>query len=427
MYALDAEIHASVLVFPKTNRYDDLRSVIIMTHRLYYEDAYLTQFDATVTACAAEGERFAVKLDRSAFYPTSGGQPYDTGAIGCARVVDVQVVDGDVTHYTDRPLDVGTHVRCEIDWPRRFDHMQQHAADHMIAGCIWRTLGGITIGLHESDEVSTIDVAMPDGRMHLTDAEIAAIEADVNAHIQRDVPIRCWFPEEDELAQLPLRKKPTVTEHVRVVAIGDDEMVACGGTHPSSAGQIGLVKIVSATPARGKLRIGFLAGGRALRDYAACYAAAHAAAERFSAGVDRLEENVAALQERLKQAQGELNRLREERALARLEAKLSQIEPLADGVRLLDEFIDGDAAMLKACASKLIARQRVVALLGARTEAGAVYVFGRSADVNLDMGRLLSRAAKPLGGKGGGRPDFAQGGGCEEILRAARTLAMEEL
>ena len=144
--------------------------------------------------------------------------------------------------------------------------MQQHAADHMIAGRIWSRFGGVTIGLHESDEVSTIDVQMPDGRTHLTDEEIRAVERDVNERIQRDVPIRCWFPSAEELKILPLRKKPTVSEHVRVVAIGDDEMVACGGTHPSTAGQIGLVKIVSVAPARGKMRVGFVAGMRALID-----------------------------------------------------------------------------------------------------------------------------------------------------------------
>ena len=224
----------------------------MMTERLYYDDAYLTEFDAAVECCREGESGWLVRLDRSAFYPTSGGQPYDTGTLNGARVTDVRV------HGT-------------IDWPRRFDHMQQHAADHMIAGRLWSRFGGVTIGLHESDEVSTIDVQMPDGRTHLTDEEIRAVERDVNERIQRDVPIRCWFPSAEELKILPLRKKPTVSEHVRVVAIGDDEMVACGGTHPSTAGQIGLVKIVSVAPARGKMRVGFVAGMRALNDYFRCF------------------------------------------------------------------------------------------------------------------------------------------------------------
>ena len=224
-----------------------------MTERLYYDDAYLTAFDAAVTACVERDGAWHVTLDRSAFYPTSGGQPHDTGMLNGVRVTDVYVgEDHDVWHVLEAPVAVGASVHGGIDWPRRFDHMQQHAGDHMIASAIWRLLGGVTIGLHVSQEVSTIDVAMPDGATHLSPEDIARLEQDVNERVQRDVPVRCWFPEPAELAALPLRKPPTVAEHVRVVAIGEDEMVACGGTHPSSAGQLGLVKILDAAPARGK-------------------------------------------------------------------------------------------------------------------------------------------------------------------------------
>ena len=227
-----------------------------------------THDNAAVTACDALDGKYLVYLDRSAFYPTSGGQPYDTGTIDGAHILDVFVdANHDVCHVTDAPLDVGQTVRGRIDWPRRFEHMQQHAGDHMIASAIWRHFGGVTIGLHLGETVSTIDVDMPGGKTHQTPEQVRLIERDVNARIQRDVPVCCWFPTPEELEGLPLRKKPTVTEHVRVVAIGDDEMVACGGTHPATAGQIGLVKIVGAAPARGKLRVSFLAGMRAYGDY----------------------------------------------------------------------------------------------------------------------------------------------------------------
>lgn len=396
-----------------------------MTLRLYYDDAYLTEFDARVVSCTPMGDGFDVRLDRSAFYPTSGGQPFDTGSIDSARVLDVQVVDGDVLHLTDRALPVGAQVHGKIDWPRRFDHMQQHAADHMIAGTIWRMLGGVTIGLHESDEVSTIDIAMPGGRTHLTADEIARVESHVNDQIQRDVPIRCWFPSPEELETLPLRKKPTVSEHIRVVAIGDEEMVACGGTHPSTAGQLGLVKIVSVAPARGKLRLGFIAGGRALRDYALCYSSAHAAAELFSTRVENLESSVRALQERLHEAEGALSALREQALTRSLEEALASA-PVLGGGRVIAQFVDADAQTMRSCASALIERPGVIALLGALSGERATYVFARSKDVSLDMGALLRAAAVPLGGKGGGKPDFAQGGGPAEVLECAKKLLMEK-
>ncbi len=396
-----------------------------MTERLYYDDSYLKEFDATVSSCVAMGDKYDVRLDRSAFYPTSGGQPFDTGKIDSANVCDVQVVDGDVMHLVDRPLEVGTKVHCKIDWERRFDHMQQHAADHMIAGTIWHMFGGVTIGLHESDEVSTIDIAMPEGRTHLTETEIERVENHVNDLIQQDVPIRCWFPSDEELETLPLRKKPTVTEHIRIVAIGEEEMVACGGTHPSSAGQLGVVKIVSVASARGKMRLGFIAGGRAIRDYRACYNEAHAAAELFSTRIENLTSGVQALFAKLHETESALAKLREESLMRSLKETLNSA-PSVCGGKLIAQFVNGDAALLKSCASALTKENGIIALLGAMNGDCAVYVFARSADVNCDMGALLRNAAKPYGGKGGGRPDFAQGGGPREMLSYAAELIGKE-
>ena len=398
-----------------------------MTDRLYYNDAYLKSFDARVTAVSERDGKFIITLDRSAFYPTSGGQPFDTGRINDALVTDVFVGDdGEVRHEVSGQFTVGEIVHGEINWPRRFDHMQQHAADHMIAGAIWRMLGGVTIGLHESDDISTIDVAMPDGRTHLTQEETQRIEWDVNRHIQRDVPIRCWFPDEAELAVLPLRKKPTVKEHVRVVAIGDDEMVACGGTHPSTAGQIGLVKIVSLAPARGKLRVGFVAGERALRDYFNCFDVSHASAKQFSAGIDKLTDNIASLRQKLEETQAQLKCLQKDKMLSEIRGMITDAETVGS-IRLIARFVAGDIALAKDCVSKLIEQEKIVALMGVRGEKQSMFVFGRSSDVGINVGALLSQAAKATGGKGGGRPDFAQGGSPDMMLDAAVQIVKEKM
>jgi len=396
-----------------------------MTERLYYDNAYLTEFDAEVLACKPNGEYFDVLLNRSAFYPTSGGQPFDTGVLANARVVDVNVTDGEVWHTVTEAIRTGETVHGRIDWARRFDHMQQHAGDHMIEGALHRLMGGVTIGLHVSDEISTIDVAMPEGATRISAEEIRRIELDVNDHIQRNVPIRCWFPSDEELDTLPLRKKPTVSEHVRIVAIGDDEMVACGGTHPSSAGQIGLVKIVSVSPARGKMRVAFLAGQRALMDYFRCHDAAHAAAEMISSGVENLPAGVSAMQEKLRTAEFELVQFKKEQLLSQSQRFIEEAEILSDGTKLAVGLVQADAMLLRELVSKLIEYPGVIALMGAANGEQAIYVFGRSADVDVNMGTLLRDCARPLGGKGGGRPDFAQGGGCVEILDAARR-AMKE-
>ena len=398
-----------------------------MTERLYYDDAYLTEFDAAVVECVPRDGAWHVRLDRSAFYPTSGGQPFDTGALNAARVTDVYVgEDGDVWHAVDAPLAAGEAVRGVIDWPRRFDHMQQHAGDHMIASALWRLLGGVTIGLHISHDVSTIDVAMPEGVTRITGDDIRRVEQDVNARVQRDVPVRCWFPEPEELKSLPLRKPPTVAEHVRIVAIGEDEMVACGGTHPATAGQLGLVKILGVAPARGKMRVSFVAGMRALGDYQRMYGAAHEAAALLSTSTDNLVSHVATMQESLKKAEYELNHLRLDSALRELGEQAETAPRTPEGAVVLSRMLQGSADLIREAASRLIRRPGIIALLGAETEEGrAAFVFARSQDVDAHMGQLLSRAAKPLGGKGGGRPDFAQGGGPAEILVAAVKMLIQ--
>ena len=399
-----------------------------MTERLYYDDSYLTEFDAVVTRCDRREDGFHVQLDRSAFYPTSGGQPFDTGEIGAVRVKDVYVgEDHDVWHVLEAPLAEGAAVHGRVDWPRRFDHMQQHAADHMIASALWRLLGGVTIGLHISHDVSTIDVAMPEGVTRIGEEDIRRVENDVNERVQRDVPVRCWFPDAAELAALPLRKPPTVSEHVRVVAIGTDEMVACGGTHPSTAGQLGMVKILGVAPARGKMRVSFVAGTRALNHYRLHYDCATQTANLLSTGVERMATSVAALQAQLKQAEYELTHLRRDILLSQSGEMIAAARRTPDGVAVVARRIEGDANLAKDLAAHLIRTEGVIALIGADAGDGrANLVFARSADVSTPMGQLLSSAAKPLGGKGGGRPDFAQGGGPMEIVDAAADMLLAD-
>lgn len=382
-----------------------------MTERLYYADSYLKTFVAEVL----EVKDGAARLNRSAFYPTSGGQPYDTGLLGGLRVTDVFIgEDGDVWHRTDGTLKVGTHVSGEIDWARRFDHMQQHAGEHMLAGKIHKKLGGFTIGLHLGAEVSTIDVELPGGGMRVPEDVLDEIEDEVNRDIQRDIPIRCFFPTEQEMSALPLRKPPTVKDHIRVVLIGDErdgECVACGGTHPSSTGQIGLVRILDARPCRGKMRVTFVCGMRALRDARMRSRAAERAAALLSVPVERLPEAAEGVLEREREAKARLERERTVQALKRADELWRAAEEIC-GWRVVQDASDGlDINALKEMASHLASLEKTIALIESRQEGGNwLTVFARTAGEGPHMGRLLSEAVKPLGGKGGGRPEFAQGG-----------------
>ena len=394
-----------------------------MTERLYYEDSYLWQFDAAVTS-VKNGKRpgeWEITLNRSAFYPTSGGQPYDTGTLAFgknkAKVTDVEVTaDGDVVHTVDREIPAGTAVRGEIDGARRTDHMEQHGGEHMLAGVIWEKLGGTTIGLHLGQTESTIDVSMPEGRTHLTDEEITLLENTVNERIRMDAPIRCWFPDEEELKRLPLRKAPTVTEHVRVVAMGDFEMVACGGTHPSSTGRIGLIKIISSIPAKGKVRVSFVCGGRAVSLFQTYMRYADKAGAALSCPVEKLSSAASELKYRLSEAEKRANHLETKELLAVMTAA-ETAEDVPDVTLCMLTIPETDSRAIAAAVSEYIGTKGRALLLCA----GERLTFARSADVRIDMNDLIKRV-----GRGGGRPDMASGAGIPECVAVARKILMTE-
>ena len=394
-----------------------------MTERLYYDDAYLWTFEAKVTS-VRNGTRpgeWEITLDRSAFYPTSGGQPFDTGTLTfgrmTARVTNVEAdAGGEVIHTVDREIPAGTAVRGTIDGARRTDHMEQHGGEHMLAGAVWEKLGGTTIGLHLGQTESTIDVSLPEGRTRLTEEEILLLENTVNERIRLDAPIRCWFPDAEELKRLPLRKAPTVTEHVRIVAMGDFEMVACGGTHPSSTGRIGLLKILSAIPAKGKVRVAFVCGGRAVSLFQTYMRYADKAGAALSCPVDRLSSAAADLKYRLSEAEKRANRLETKEILAAMtEAETAEDLP---GVTLCVLTIpETDGRAVTAAVSEYIETKGRALLLCA----GERLTFARSADVRIDMNDLIKRVAR-----GGGRPDMASGAGIPECVFVARKILMTE-
>ncbi len=396
-----------------------------MTERLYYEDAYLWTFEGKTVAQREDGGTWAA-LDRSAFYPTSGGQPYDTGRMiwtddaGRTRTAEVSDVeadrDGTVWHKVNEGIPVGAQVRGEIDGDRRRDHMEQHGGEHMLAGAIWEKLGGTTIGLHLGKEDSSIDVSMPGDRTYLTPEEIEMLEDTVNARIRMDAPIRCWFPSEEELRALPLRKAPTVTEHVRIVAMGDFEMVACGGTHPASTGRIGQIKIISAIPSKGKVRVTFVCGGRAEKLFQKVMICAHKAGNVLSSPLEKLASSAGELKARLADAERKLNRVETERILG--EIRTNEDREILPGVTLSVTLTgETDSKPVAEAVSKYIAEDGRVLLLAV----GERLTFARSRDVDIDMNALIKRV-----GRGGGRPELASGAGIPQCAEVARKILMTE-
>lgn len=402
-----------------------------MTHRLYYENAFETRFSARVEAAKTLEGKALVALNQTLFYPEGGGQPPDHGLLTAAGqaypVLDVQVDgEGVIWHTLDlgagMPLpETGAQVAGEIDWQRRHDHMQQHTGEHIIANCLHRLTGGFTHGLHIGQEVCTIDVSLPGGDTRINEDMLARIEEMANQRIAEDGPVTCYFPDKEQLAQLPLRKDPTVTEDVRVCDIGGFEMVACGGTHLQRAGQVGLVKLLYAQPARGKMRLFFLCGLRAVRHYALCYTAANQAASLLSVKEEELPARLEAVLAEQAETRRELMALLRQQTLKKAPQLLADALQLPDGRRVvIGELEEKDLPAMEALAGLLVKEEKVIALLCTVAKGRHNLLFARSEGLDINLSDFI----KSTGAKGGGRPEFARGAAEDSLpWEAAKVMA----
>ena len=399
------------------------------TQRLYYDDPYTTTFSARVVERTRLEGKPAVVLDRTYFYPTSGGQPHDTGTLDDVPVIDVAVreADGAVLHVLARELPAQAEtVHGAIDWERRFDHMQHHTGQHVLTQAFIRVAGAQTVGFHLSADSVTIDLDKP----ALSTDKVDAAEALANRIVTENRVVRAWFPDADELAELPLRKRPDVQGKFRVVEIAGFDVTACGGTHVSHTGEIGLIKVLRAEKRGDAVRIEFRCGGRALRDYAEKHALLSRLSAELTTGYTAIPDVLAKLRAENKALRKENKQLRG--ALLRSEAQaLWEAAEQRDGYRLvLGAFEGRDVGEVRQIAQHLIAHPATVALC-AVAGPKAQLIAARSDDLAQDMVAALKRGLAVWGAqRGGGRPSFAQGGGVPatlEQVRAALQAAAETL
>jgi alanyl-tRNA synthetase len=399
-----------------------------MTERLYYQDSHLTEFDARVLDVGRDASgRVVVTLDRTAFYPTGGGQPSDTGTLGDARVVEcIDLEEAGVLHVVEGASPgVGARVAGRIDWPRRLDHLQQHTGQHILSQAFVRLFDAPTRAFRMLERACEIDVDLGQP----SDERIEEAVAHANGIIWEDRPVRVRQVSPQEAAALPLRKDSARAGTLRIIEIEDFDLSPCGGTHAARTGEVGILAVRSWERARGLTRIEFLAGGRVHADYRRANHTARAVAALFSAGRDDATELAARLVEENKTL---LRRLRAlEEIAARVEAgELIQNATAAAGdarTRIVTHvFNERDAESLKRLALSIISRPGHIALLGSRDSDGrtARLVFARAPNAPGDMNTLMREACALIEGRGGGRPDLAQGGGTNlerlpDALRAA--------
>jgi alanyl-tRNA synthetase len=391
-----------------------------MTDRIYYTEPSCRSFDATVLEVDLRDDRTLVVLDRTAFYPTSGGQPSDTGRLGPVDVLDT-IDEGDhIVHVVSAPLTVGAAVHGEIDWSRRFDHMQQHTGQHVLSGAFEALFDNRTVGFHMGAEVSTIDLLR---EMASADIERAVDEANRIVWEDREVSIR--FVSATEAARLPLRKEPVREGTLRLIEIRDFDLSACGGTHVHRTGAIGMIAVTGSERLRGGTRLTFVCGARAARAFRSHRDAVMGASRVLSVLPHELPGAVERTQAEAKDLRKRASRL--QALLAEHEAARLLAGAMAEGDRrIVVEALEGwDAGGLKSIAGALATHGGVAAALVSASSPAAIAV-ARSQDLAVDAGNVLRALLDRFGGKGGGRPDLAQGAGLRgnivEILAAAREL-----
>jgi alanyl-tRNA synthetase len=384
-----------------------------MTDRLYYGDSYLTSFRASVTEARENGQ--LLYLDRTLFYPTSGGQPHDLGTINGVAVLEVMDEDAAVAHRLAAPV-ASSEVEGQIDWARRFDHMQQHSGQHLLSAILVRDFGFETVSFHLGADISTIELATPS----ISAAQLACAEASVNEAVFANHPLAVTY--EDAATVEGLRKASERSGTLRIVSIPGLDRSACGGTHVRSTGEIGPVLLRRTEKIRGNVRLEFLCGMRAVRRARADFDALNKAAQIFSSAPDDVPALVATQQDKLQEAEKSRRKLAAELAVRRGRELYDACEPGPRGLRIrevilasaLDDEVRNEA-------NGFVSQSKAAYL--ALSKAPPAILLALSPDAGINAGAVLKELLTGAGGRGGGSAQLAQGSLPDSA--ALETLATE--
>ena len=402
----------------------------MVTKRLYYDDAFQREFTAEVLSCEPEvpavslgesgrdsslatppegaalkmaGTLWRVRLDRSAFYPTSGGQPHDTGRLGNARVVDVVDEEEEVIHVVDKPIAIGA-VKGSIDWERRFEHMQQHTGQHVLSAVFLSKFALPTVSFHLGSDICTIDVRGREPTQEILDGAAAAANDVVYANRAVDVK----YGSAEELAAAGVRKTVERSGTLRAIEIASLELQPCGGTHVQRTGQIGMILVRGVSRIRQDWRVEFACGRRAEKLAREDFAALRAVAQRLNCSpqeaVSAAERVVAERDAHFKSARSSIQRLAEMDA----RAYLQEVQLGADGLRVVAKLFESDPPEYVQTFARGVAQAENTVALVVRKECGHIF-FSQHPTAKKDMNALLAEALKRVPGKGGGSRDSARG------------------
>ena len=397
-----------------------------MTERLYLVDSHLFENECTVLSCEPAKEGFDVMVDRTVFFPNKGGQPCDTGILGGVKVVDVRESGDELILRTEGPLPVGETVTGHIDEKRRLDIMEQHTGEHVLSWCAYKLFDAVNVGFHCALTYATLDLDKP-----LTSEQVTEMEDMANGLVRRNLPVTATiYDSEEDLAGVPLRKHAEgLIAPIRVVSIEDADSCTCCAPHVHSTGEIGAIKIVSAVAYKGGMRMTFLCGGRAMKQFQKLQTAVDAIARKFSTAGDEVLSAV-------EKQEAELKAVKKEKAdlTARLEGYLTaELKAQAEdvkGKKLLVKLTDTDPKRLRPLALATLPEKGLTLLLTERN--GQLSYVLCANGLKLDMGELIPAVNLALGGRGGGRGTLAQGSaptpsGLPETVEQLRTYLKQRL
>ncbi len=377
----------------------------MQTRKLYYEDSHLQTFSATVLTCEPQETGWEIVLSATAFYPEGGGQACDLGTLGNAGVLDVQERGESVVHLCDAPLSVGETVEGRIDYERRFVLMQQHSGEHIVSGIIHRRYGYHNVGFHMGSDIITIDF---DGVIPQED--LPAIEWEANRAVWENVPIRCWYPSQEELPGVFYRTKRALPWPVRIVEIPGYDSCACCGTHVAATGEIGIIKLFNTMGLRGGTRMEMACGQRALALMNQAYDQNRLVSQAFSAKISETGAAARRMNETLEQSKLKIAALQRQLfdGISKTYVNQGNVVHFEDGL---------DSVLVRELADKIADTCGGTAAVFSGTDADgyAFCLVSRSSDLR----EQVKAMAKALNGRGGGKPGFQQGrvlAGKTEIL-----------
>lgn len=367
----------------------------MITTKLFYEDAYIKTFNASVLTCKFNGKFYEVILDKTAFFPEGGGQKSDTGLVGDAEIFDVQEIDNEIIHYSRKPVSEGEEYLCTIDWKTRFSRMQNHSGEHIVSGIVHSMYGYDNVGFHMDEDYVTVDFSG-----ELTGEQLDEVEEKANFAVYSNYRINCFFPDEATLSSLDYRSKLDLTENVRLVEIENTDLCACCAPHVRLTGEIGVIKILDSMRHRGGVRIVMKCGYDALHDYRKKYKSVY----EISGLLSSKQDEVSAYVQRLLNENDNIRKEFYEFKLAVAQRDKSSLCVSGDCSYFITDGYDAD--MMREVVNYAMTRNKLCVVFSGDDEKGYSYIAGSN---TLDMKEIAKLINSTLNGRGGGRDTMIQG------------------